>query len=115
MAKTLINACAGLPLHKSQSYTMIRLFKLIATLEGISAIILFFVAMPMKYIWDNPAWIRPVGMAHGVLFTIYIVYATFLKFKLNWDWKMYIIICLASIPPLGTFYIEWKYFRTAKA
>ncbi|MGV3459385.1 MAG: DUF3817 domain-containing protein [Flavobacterium sp.] len=94
---------------------MIRLFKLIATLEGISAIILFFVAMPMKYIWNNPEWIRPVGMAHGVLFTIYIAYATLLKFRLNWDLKMYIIICLASIPPFGTFYIEWKYFRNAKA
>jgi integral membrane protein len=94
---------------------MIRLFKIIATLEGISALILYFVAMPLKYIWGNEDIMPNVGMAHGVLFMIYIAYATFLKFKLNWDWKMYIIICLASIPPFGTFYIEWKYFRTAKA
>lgn len=115
LAKTFINTLAGLSLRKFNQKSMIRLFKLIATLEGISAIILFFIAMPLKYIWGNPEMIRPVGMAHGVLFTIYIVYATFLKFKLNWDWKMYIIICLASIPPLGAFYIEWKYFRNAKA
>ncbi len=90
---------------------MIRFFKLIATLEGISAIALFFIAMPLKYIWQNDSLIRPVGMAHGVLFTIYIVFAVVLKIQYKWDWKKFIIICLASIPPLGTFYIEYKYFR----
>ena len=90
---------------------MLRLFKLIATLEGLSAIALFFFAMPLKYIWDNPEYIRPLGMAHGVLFTIYIVFATMLKFEINWSWKKYLIICLASIPPLGTFWMEWKYLR----
>ncbi|AWH86064.1 hypothetical protein HYN59_13500 [Flavobacterium album] len=91
---------------------MIRLFKIIATLEGISALILFFVAMPLKYIWDTPEYIRPTGMAHGVLFTIYIIFATMLKFEMNWPWKKFIIICLASIPPFGTFIMEWKYLRT---
>ncbi|OYQ46753.1 hypothetical protein CHU92_01345 [Flavobacterium cyanobacteriorum] len=94
---------------------MIRLFKLIATLEGISAIALFFIAMPLKYIWDNPVLIRPVGMAHGVLFTIYIAFAIMLKTEHKWDWKKFIIICLASIPPFGTFYIEYKYFRNTAA
>lgn len=90
---------------------MLRLFKLIATLEGLSAIALFFFAMPLKYIWHNPEYIRPLGMAHGVLFTIYIIFATMLKFEMNWPWKKYVIICLASIPPLGTFWMEWKYLR----
>ncbi|MEL1245817.1 DUF3817 domain-containing protein [Flavobacterium sp. DGU11] len=91
---------------------MIRLFKIIAILEGISALVLFFIAMPLKYIWDSPEYIRPTGMAHGVLFTIYIVLATMLKFEMNWPWKKYIIICLASIPPFGTFIMERKYFGT---
>lgn len=90
---------------------MLRAFKYIATLEGISAIALFFVAMPLKYIWDNDQLIRPVGMAHGVLFCIYIAFAVVCKIQYNWDWKKFIIICLASIPPLGTFYIERKYLK----
>ncbi len=54
---------------------MIKFFKIIGILEGISAILLFFVAVPMKYIFANPILIRPIGMAHGVLFTIYIMLA----------------------------------------
>jgi integral membrane protein len=92
-------------------FIMIRFFKIITTLEGISAIVLFFIAMPLKYIYNQPEAVRVTGMAHGVLFTVYIALAILLKFRLHWDWKKFLIICLASIPPFGTFYIEWKYFR----
>lgn len=92
---------------------MLKLFKIIAILEGISALLLFFFAMPMKYIWNDPIYVKHIGMAHGVLFTIYIIVATILKYKQNWDMKKYIIICLASIPPFGTFYIERKYLKNA--
>ena len=92
---------------------MLKIFKFIALFEGISAIVLFLFAMPMKYIFNDPSYIRPVGMAHGILFTIYIVVATILKFSEKWDLKKYAIICLASIPPFGTFYIERKYLKNA--
>ena len=92
---------------------MLKIFKFIALIEGISAIILFLFAMPMKYIFNDPSYIRPVGMAHGILFTIYIIVATILKFSEKWDLKKYAIICLASIPPFGTFYIERKYLKDA--
>ena len=89
---------------------MVRFFKIVATLEGISLLLLFFVAMPLKYMFDNPDYIRPMGMAHGVLFIAYIFMALMLKFEQDWPVKKLLIICLASIVPFGTFYIEWKYF-----
>jgi integral membrane protein len=88
---------------------MLKIFKITAIVEGISALLLFFFAMPMKYINDEPIYVKHTGMAHGVLFTVYIVLATFLKFTEKWDFKKYFIICIASIPPFGTFYIEKKY------
>lgn len=90
---------------------MIRLFKIIATVEGISAIALFFIAMPLKYIWDTPEYVRPVGMIHGILWTVYMIFATMLKFDLKWSWEKYLIICAASIPPFGTFWMERKYLN----
>ena len=88
-------------------------FKILALVEGISALLLFFFAMPMKYAFDMPIFVRYIGMAHGLLFTAYILMATMLKFEDDWNWKKYAIICLASIPPFGTFYIEKKYLRNA--
>jgi integral membrane protein len=92
---------------------MLKFFKYLALTEGISALLLFFFAMPMKYIFDNPVYVKHIGMAHGILFTTYIIIATILKFKQNWNVRKYAEICLASIPPFGTFYIEKKYLKDA--
>lgn len=90
---------------------MLKFFKNLAFVEGISAILLFFFAMPMKYIFNNPFYVKHIGMAHGILFIAYITIATILKFNQKWELRKYSLICLASIPPFGTFYIEKKYFR----
>lgn len=90
---------------------MIRFFKIIATLEGISLLFLFFVAMPMKYVWHNESFMKPAGYTHGVLFIGYIIAAFLLKESQNWSTKKFLIVCLASVIPFGTFYIEYKYFR----
>lgn len=91
---------------------MIRLFKIIATLEGISLLALLFIAMPLKYMLDMPEMVRIVGMAHGVLFIGYIIMAIMLKVEKDWPWTKFLIICAASVIPFGTFYIERKYFKT---
>jgi len=90
---------------------MTRLFKIVALLEGTSLLLLLFFAMPMKYMLDQPIFVKVIGMAHGVLFIGYIILAVILKFEQAWSWKKFAIICLASIVPFGTFYIERKYFR----
>lgn len=90
---------------------MLQFFKKLAIIEGISALLLFFFAMPMKYIFDNPIYVKHIGMAHGILFTAYIIIATLLKFKEKWGLLKYAEICLASIPPFGTFYMERKYLK----
>jgi len=90
---------------------MLKFFKLLALIEGISALLLFFFAMPMKYLFDDPIYVKHIGMAHGVLFTLYIITATVLKYKEKWVFRKYIEICLYSIPPFGTFYMERKYLK----
>jgi len=87
---------------------MLRFFKIIALLEGISMLLLYFFAMPLKYIFENPNYIRPIGMSHGLLFIGYIILAIMLKYEENWSSKKFVTVALASILPFGTFYIEKK-------
>jgi integral membrane protein len=88
---------------------MLGFFKKIALLEGISLLALLFFAMPMKYMLDEEIYVKTIGMAHGILFILYVVLAFILKFILNWSYKLLAIIGLASIIPFGTFYVEKKY------
>lgn len=92
---------------------MIKIFKIIAFLEGISLLLLLFFAMPMKYIYEQPIFVKTIGMAHGLLFIGYILLAIMLKIEEKWELKKFALICLASVIPFGTFYIEKKYLRNA--
>ena len=88
---------------------MLKFFKIIALLEGVSLLALFFFAMPMKRMFGHPEYIFPVGMTHGILFIAYIVMAIMLKYEDNWTGKKLAIVSVASIIPFGTFYVEKKY------
>ena len=76
---------------------MLKLFKITGYLEAISAIVLFFIAMPMKYIWEDPTWVTHAGRVHGGLFVAYIILVYLLKEKYNWSWKnFYDLFCCSS-------------------
>ena len=78
----------------------------IGIIEGVSSLLLFFVAMPIKYVLGSPEYVSVVGMVHGVLFTLYVILiihaAMVLKRSLNWTVKLFV----ASIFPFGPFIIE---------
>lgn len=90
---------------------MLKLFKIVAVLEGISYLALFANMLIVKNMNLDlyKSLLFPIGMAHGVLFIGYIILAIMLKMEENWDWKKFFIITVASVIPLGTFYVEKKY------
>ena len=51
---------------------MLQAFRVVAFIEGITTILLFLVAMPLKYGLGYDALIRPFGMAHGVAWLAYL-------------------------------------------
>ena len=90
---------------------MEKAFRIVAFLEGASYILLLFIATPIKHILENDFYVKLLGMPHGILFLIYIFLAFLLKSKLNWSRGGFFIVLLASVVPLGTFYIDNKYFK----
>ena len=94
---------------------MLKLFKITGYLEALSAIALFFIAMPMKYIAGDPIYVKNIGMAHGILFVLYIIFAFLNKSQEKWTLKEFAIICAASLFPFGTFYIDKKYLQPKQA
>jgi len=93
--------------------TLLNIFRIIAFLEGVSYILLLFIATPIKYFMDDPQYVKLLGMPHGLLFIAYIVLAIIISSKLKWKNKTLINVLLASIIPFGTFYIEKKHLKSA--
>tara|TARA_B110000483_G_scaffold181069_1_gene214127 strand:- start:2822 stop:3106 length:285 start_codon:yes stop_codon:yes gene_type:complete len=87
---------------------MLTVFRLIAFFEGLSYILLLFVAVPLKYLNDDVTLVKMLGMPHGFLFMTYIAFVIVLRFDHTWFKKHFILISLASIVPFGTFIVEYK-------
>lgn len=60
-------------------------FRIISILEGISFLLILGVTMPLKYYFENPAPNKFIGMAHGVLFVLYVMMAFSLQKQNNWN------------------------------
>ncbi len=91
--------------------TMHTLFRITAFLEGLSYILLLFVAVPLKYINGDPQYVKLLGMPHGILFIAYIVLAIWLRPDFKWNTKDFFIVLIASLIPFGTFYIDRVYLK----
>ncbi len=75
-------------------------------MEGYSFLLLLFVAMPLKYIWEMPEWVRIVGMVHGVLFIIFGVIIYLMVHEKILNGKKAAIAFGLSLLPFGTFFLE---------
>ena len=81
-------------------------FKFINKIEGISFIILLFIAMPMKYYFGYPIATKIVGMAHGLLVFIFIYQLIEAKNEANLTLKESALYFVLSLIPFGSFYTD---------
>lgn len=85
---------------KSRLFT---LFRYVAFVEGVTTILLFFVAMPIKYWINDPVWVQIIGPIHGYAFLAYLVMMVIALRGLGWSAGDWARTTLASFVPLGTF------------
>lgn len=80
------------------------LYRKIAFWEGISFLAILFVSMPLKYmadiLWPN----QIIGMAHGLLFVLYLI--AWWENRKGTSGRVLFIQAAASILPFGTFMVE---------
>lgn len=84
--------------------------RIVAFLEGCSYLLLGF-TMVLKYIYLMPQPNYIVGMAHGMLFVLYIVLLLQVSFLYRWNLFKTFMAFLASLIPFGTFYADKILFR----
>ena len=90
---------------------MKNIFRIVSFLEGVSYLLLLFVASPIKYFQGDASFVKILGMPHGILFMLYIVLAIVIQKQMKWHLKTLGIVMIASILPFGTFYIDKKYLQ----
>lgn len=92
---------------------VLKWFRTIALFEGVSLLLLYFVAMPLKYGLDMPFAVTIVGSAHGILFVAFVLALGVVHFRERWPLgKSFLAFVMANLP-FGTFWFERRYLREA--
>lgn len=86
--------------------------RLLGMIEGVSFLLLLLVAMPLKYLADQPLAVRYVGWLHGLLFI-----ALLLALFDAWGRKALTLrqcaaVFLAALLPFGPFLIDRRLARS---
>ena len=86
--------------------TAVGRLRLVGMIEGASYVLLVFIAMPLKYIWGDPSWVRHIGMAHGVLFVAFGFTLIDAWAHKKWSIRQALVPFIASLVPFGPFVID---------
>ena len=103
--------CSNFAAAMSNISPIVRRFRVVAILEGISFLVLLGIAMPLKYMAGQPLAVKYVGWAHGLLFISYVVLAVPLFTRLKWSMDRIYGVGIAALLPFGTFVLERRWLR----
>lgn len=87
---------------------LLKRFRQVAVLEGISYLLLLFIAMPLKYFAGLPEAVKYTGWAHGVLFVLYGLMLIQCWQHYNWKFSKAALVFAASLLPFAPFYVDKK-------
>ncbi len=94
------------PTTASLLSTAVGRLRAVSAIEGLSYVLLVFVAMPLKYGFDMPQFVRVMGMAHGVLFIAFSLALVLAWRERGWGVGRPSGLMAWSLLPLGALQIE---------
>ena len=85
---------------------LMSLLRAVSITEGVSFLMLMLVAMPLKYIWDQPLAVKWTGWAHGVLFMALGALLLLAMWRASLPFRIAAIVGVAALLPGGPFFAD---------
>ncbi len=84
----------------------LKIMRAVGAAEGVSFLLLLLIATPLKYIAQDPTWVRILGPIHGGLFLLYLASALACVWIMRWPWTYFLLAGISSVLPFGPFVLE---------
>jgi integral membrane protein len=77
-----------------------------AIVTGVGLLFLVLVAMPLRYLADEPGLSKAYSPIHGVIFMAYVVVVIWVTTRRRWSPTKALLIILAGVVPFLSFVVE---------
>lgn len=94
---------------------MLKAFRVLSLIEGLSLIALLCIAVPLKYQFQVTSVVPIVGPIHGILFMAYFFLSLSVSHKEEWSVGFWLLVLLASVIPGACFILDWKLKKGAES
>jgi len=92
----------------------VKRFRVMAIVAGVMSLLLWFVDLPVVYLFDNPDWKAAVAwipFVHGWVYAAYVLVAIQFSVKAHWPLKKVIWLILAGTLPFASIAAERRVVR----
>ena len=111
MRETLHDAGVSTQPKPQKGDRAVEVLRVVSAIEGLSYLLLVFVAMPLKYGLDEPLAVRVVGAGHGWLFVAFVAALAWATVGRRWGVGRAALLFGLSLLPFGFLVIDRKLRR----
>lgn len=86
-------------------------YRVMANIVGVVLLVLVLVAIPLRYLGDEPRVSKAVSPIHGGFYMIYLGLTFDLARRVGWTVKRTVLVMLAGTVPFLSFYAERRMTR----
>ena len=99
----------------SSNTVFLRRLRWLSRVEGVSTLLLLFVAMPLKYVAGKPLATSIVGSVHGALFVILCCALLLAVPKVRLPISTAFLGMIAAVVPFGPFWFDRKLVQNSES
>ena len=92
----------------------VKRFRFMALVAGVMSLLLWFVDLPVVYLFNNPDWKAAVAwipFVHGWIYAVYVLTAIQFATKARWSFTKMLWLILAGTLPIASFAAERRVVR----
>ena len=84
-------------------------FRIMAILAGVMSLLLWFVDLPVAYLFNNEEWkskVEWIPFVHGWIYAVYVLTALQFSVKVKWPLSRVLLLILAGTLPIASLVAE---------
>ena len=86
-------------------------YRVIANIVGVVLVVFILIAVPVRYLGDEPRLSETISPIHGFLYVVYLGITIDLARRVGWSLRRTVLVMLAGTVPFLSFVVERRMSR----